>query len=121
MGVAKRVLLVEDEPFIAMMLEDFLDVLGHEFVGVADSVSGALTLIGAGGADNAGIDAVILDVNLRGGEASWPVADHLESIGTPFIIATGGGSDSVVEAHRARPILSKPYSMDAVEAALARI
>lgn len=121
MALAKRVLLVEDEPLIAMMLEDFLDVLGHELAGTADSVTGALELIAEGGSENAGIDAVILDINLRGGETSWPVADHLALIGTPFIIATGGGDDCVIEAHRGRPIISKPFSMDVVEAALQRV
>ena len=110
----RRILIVEDEPLIAMMLEDFLDVLGKELAGTADSVASALPLVQAGG-----IDAAILDVNLRGGEKSWPIADALAAAGVPFLLATGGGDDAVVEAHRGRPVLPKPFTMDAVEKALA--
>ena len=110
----KRILIVEDEPLIAMMLEDFLDALDHQIAGIADNVAAALDLIGQGGCDGA-----ILDVNLRGGETSWPVADRLAEAGIPFVIATGGGGDSIAEAHRARPVLSKPFTMDSIEKALA--
>ena len=108
-----RILVVEDEPLIAMMLEDFLDVLDRDLAGLADSVETALPLVAGGG-----IDAAILDVNLRGGETSWPIADALAEAGIPFVLATGGSGDSVVEAHRGRPILAKPFTMDGVEKSL---
>ncbi len=111
---AKRILIVEDEPLIAMMLEDFLDALDYRVAGTADSVATALELIGQGGCD-----AAILDVNLRAGETSWPIADKLAEAGTPFVIATGGSGDSIAEAHRGRPVLSKPFTMNGVEKALA--
>lgn len=114
MSGAKRILIVEDEPLIAMMLEDFLDALDHQVAGVADNVATALELIAQNGCDGA-----ILDVNLRAGEQSWPIADRLAEAGIPFVIATGGGDDSIAEAHRARPVLSKPFTMDSVEKALA--
>ena len=57
------ILIVEDEPLIAMMIEDFLDVLGKAVAGTADTVETALAVIAEGG-----VDAAILDVNLRGGE-----------------------------------------------------
>ncbi|HEX8300495.1 response regulator [Sphingomonas sp.] len=110
----KNILIVEDEPLIAMMLEDFLDALDHQVAGTADNVSAALELIGRGG-----VEAAILDVNLRGGEQSWPIADRLSEAGIPFVIATGGSGDSIADAHRARPMLSKPFTMDTVERALA--
>lgn len=113
MSGSQRILIVEDEPLISMMLEDFLDALDHEVAGAADSVSAALELVGQGG-----IDAAILDVNLRGGEQSWPVADALAEAGVPFVLATGGAGDSVVERHRGRPILSKPFTLDNVEKVL---
>jgi len=96
-----------------MMLEDFLEVLGREVAGSADSVSDALDRVGDGGFDGA-----ILDVNLRGGETCWPVADALARAGIPFVLATGGAGDSIAEAHRSRPVLSKPFTMDGVEKAL---
>ncbi|RYY25115.1 MAG: response regulator [Sphingomonadales bacterium] len=113
---AKNILIVEDEPLIAMMLEDFLDALDYAVAGTADTVAGALELIGEGA-----VDAAILDVNLRAGEQSWPIADKLAEVGIPFVIATGGGGDSIVESHRARPVLSKPFTMDSVEKVLASL
>ncbi|MCW3849098.1 response regulator [Sphingomonas sp. LB-2] len=110
---AQRILIVEDEPLIAMMLEDFLEALGRELVGVADSVADAIAAVEIGG-----IDAAILDVNLRGGEQSWAVADALAKAGIPFLLSTGAGGDSIAEAYRGRPTLSKPFTMDAVERAL---
>lgn len=113
MTVLNRILIVEDEPLIAMMLEDFLDILGRKVVGVADSVSSALPLLAAGG-----IDAAIVDVNLSDGEKCWPVADALAVAGIPFIVATGGGDDMIADGHRHRPILAKPFTMDSIEQAL---
>ncbi|TGX55874.1 response regulator [Sphingomonas gei] len=110
----RRVLIVEDEPLIAMMLEDFLDALDREVAGTADDVAGALAVIEQGG-----VEAAILDVNLRGGEQSWPIAARLAELGIPFMLATGGAGDSIAEAWRDRPVLSKPFTMDAVEKALA--
>ncbi len=108
-----RILVVEDEPLIAMMLEDFLDLLGRTVTGTADSVAAAMAAV-----DQGGIDAAILDVHLRAGEKSWPVADKLAAAGIPFVLATGGSGDMIEPAHRDRPVLSKPFTMDAVEKVL---
>lgn len=110
----KSVLIVEDEPLIAMMLEDFLDVLGHRCAGTAESVADGLAAVAAGG-----VDAAILDLNLRGGEQSTPVADALAARGIPFLFATGGSGDAIPAAHRNRPTLPKPFTMEGVEQALA--
>ena len=109
MTAPNRILIIEDEPLIAMMLEDFLDVLGKQLAGTADTVADALALIAAGG-----VDAAILDVNLRGGEKSWPVADALMAKGVPFVFATGGSQDSITEQYRGHATLPKPFTMDAV-------
>lgn len=111
-----RILLVEDEPLIAMMLEDFLDVLGKQVAGTADTVAGALAVVEGGG-----VEAAILDLNLRGGEKSIPVAEELASRGIPFVFATGGGDESVDARFRDRPCLQKPFTMDGVEKALASL
>ncbi|MES2337460.1 MAG: response regulator [Pseudomonadota bacterium] len=116
MSSTQRILIVEDEPLIAMMLEDFLDALDKQVAGTADSVDSALALIADGG-----IDGAILDVNLRGGEQSWPIADALAAAGVPFLLATGGGDGSIVDAHKGRPVLPKPFTMDGVEKALAAL
>lgn len=116
MSAPQCILVVEDEPLIAMMIEDFLDILGKDHAGTAESVAAALEIIAGGG-----VDAAILDVNLSGGEQSWPIADALAAAGVPFILATGGSGDMVVEAYRDRPVLAKPFTMDAVEQALAAL
>jgi DNA-binding response OmpR family regulator len=113
MSAPQTILIVEDEPLIAMMIEDFLEVLGKAVAGSVDSVDAALALIDAGG-----IDAAILDVNLRGGEKSFAIADALAAKGIPFLFATGGSHDAVAEAYRDRPTLPKPFTMDGVAKAL---
>ena len=82
--VGRSILIVEDEPLIAMMLEDFLDSLGHTVAAICDTVSEALDRVGRGG-----FDVAIIDVNLNG-ERVWPVADRLAAQGVPYILATGG-------------------------------
>lgn len=113
---AKQILIVEDEPLIAMMLEDFLDVLDQGVAGSVDNVGAALDRVGQGG-----IDAAILDVNLRGGEKSTAVAEALAEAGVPFVFATGGSDESVDERFRDRPVLQKPFTMDGVAKALAAL
>ena len=81
MAGARSILIVEDEPLIAMMLEDFLLSLGHEVSGSCDSVRSALEAI-----DTVAFDLAILDVNLKG-ENVWPVATALREKGTPFVLS----------------------------------
>ena len=111
-----QILIVEDEPLIAMMLEDFLEVLEKTAVGTVDSVAGALARV-----EDGGIDAAILDVNLRGGEKSTPVAEALAARDIPFVFATGGSDESVDAQFRDRPVLQKPFTMDCVAKALAAL
>lgn len=106
------ILVVEDEPLIAMMLEDFLDALGYALAGTADGVADALALVASGG-----FDAALIDINLRDGEPSWPVADALTAAGKPFVIATGGTNDSVPSRYAHVPVLTKPYTLDGVRGA----
>lgn len=113
---APAILIVEDEPLISMMLEDFLDALGYRLAGTADGVGDALEAVSRGG-----FDAALLDVNLRDGEAAWPVADALAEQGRPFVLATGGNSDVVPERHAGVPVLGKPYTMDGIRAAFETI
>lgn len=112
MSEGPSILIVEDEPLISMMLEDFFDALGYQFAGCVDAVPDALVRVEQGG-----FDAALLDVNLRDGETSWPIADALQARGQPFILATGGGNDLVPDRHAAVPILNKPYTLDGVREA----
>ncbi|MBX9731501.1 MAG: response regulator [Sphingomonas sp.] len=112
---ANTILIVEDEQLIAMMLEDFVEMLGKRVIGPVDCIADGLAAIAAGG-----IDAAILDVNLRGDETSWPLADALTDAGIPFVFASGGSGSDIADRFRDRPMLSKPFTMDDVETALAR-
>ncbi len=111
----KTILIVEDEPLIAMMLEDFLDSLGHQVTGSCDNVADALGHVASGG-----FDVAILDVRLRDGEQVWPVADALADAGKPFVLATGGHVEPPPDRHAAAPVLAKPYILDAIDPVLAR-
>jgi CheY-like chemotaxis protein len=107
-----RVLLVEDEGLVALMLEDLLEDLGCEVAASLASVRSALAWIEAGGS----ADMALLDVNLSG-EAVFPVADALSERGVPFVFATGYG-----EGHDPRfkgaPLLGKPIRQERLEALL---
>jgi DNA-binding response OmpR family regulator len=113
----RSILIVEDEPLIAMMLEDFLHSLGHQVRGSCDTVSGALKEVERGG-----FDLAILDVNLKG-ENVWPVATRLREKNVPFVIATGGHVDPAPPEFNNAPVIEKPYTVDrvtpAIEAAFA--
>ena len=110
-GVAKgcRILVVEDEMMIVILIEDTLLDIGAEVVGPAAGVRPALRL-----ANEAPIDAAILDVNIRGGN-SYPVADVLAERGIPFLFCTGYSDWALEERHRDRPRLSKPYTAKDLE------
>jgi len=110
----QRILIVEDEPLIAMMLEDFLEALGKAHVATCDTVDSALAAIEAERPE-----AAILDINLCGGEKAWPVADALAAKQIPFILSSGGEDQHPDFGDR--PRLSKPYTMETVEKAIAAL
>ena len=116
MTTSRQILIVEDEPLITMMLEDVLDALGYGVAGAADTVADALAVIARGG-----VDAAILDVNLRGGEKTFPVADALAAADIPFLFATGGSGDAIAAEHRERPTIGKPFTIEGVDQALAAL
>lgn len=106
----KRILVVDDEPLIAMMLEDILDDLGCAVIGPALDVGEAEAL-----AREAAIDAAILDVNLGDG-TSHSVAELLCERHIPFVVASGDGEANTVPG--AGGALNKPFWPVMVEAAL---
>lgn len=112
--MSRSILIVEDEPLIAMMLEDFLDSLGHSIVGTCETVEEALSKV-----DEGGFDVAIVDVQLKNGEHIWPVADRLAANGIPFVLATGGLIEPPPAQHAGVPVLNKPFTIDAIEPALA--
>jgi CheY-like chemotaxis protein len=109
---AKRVLIVEDDVMIRMLIEDMLVDLGFAVAGQAAKVYEALAAV-----KNTDIDVAILDVNLSG-ETTGPVAEALAAQGTPFVFATGYGEHGLPEAFRDRPTLKKPFQMDGLDRSL---
>jgi CheY-like chemotaxis protein len=109
-----RILVVEDEPLVAMLLEEILDDLGHTVVGPAASLQEGLAM-----AHGERFDGAILDVNLSGAR-SYPIADLLKSKSIPHFFATGYGSAEAVVA-RGVEIVKKPFSEAVLTAALERM
>ncbi len=110
-----RVLIVEDEALVAMLLEDMLIDAGYAVSGTVSAIPQALDFV----ADAAGdFDVAILDINLRG-KPIFPVAEALVAAGKPFVFATGYGAGSLPEAWRNRPTLQKPFGAGDVERVLA--
>jgi len=99
-----RVLVVEDETMIAMLVEDMLADLGCVVVGPAHDLGTATALAGGGEA----IDAALLDVNLAG-RPVFALADMLRARGVPMVFATGYGEGGLREIDAAAPVLQKPY------------
>ncbi|HEY7247429.1 MAG TPA: response regulator [Xanthobacteraceae bacterium] len=108
----KRILVVEDELMIRMLLEDMLEELGCTIAAEATRIHDALEAV-----RSAEFDLAILDVNL-GGEPISPVADALAERGTPFVFATGYGERGLPESHRERPTLKKPFQLDSLRRTL---
>lgn len=109
------VLIVEDDPIIALDFEDTILGFGVKAVRTAGNVSRALDMIA-----NRAPDFALLDVGLVR-EKSFAIAERLEALKIPFAFVTGYGADVVVPTGFAdRPRLTKPCSTDALEAALKR-
>ena len=100
----RRVLVVEDEMMIAMLVEDMLADLGCSVVGPAHGLQAAMALA----EDSTDLDAALLDVNLAG-QPVFAVADVLRSRNVPIIFCTGYGDAGLREADRGAPVLQKPY------------
>ena len=104
----KRVLLLEDEPIIAMSVEDMLVDLGCVVIGPALSAAEADAL-----ARNEQLDAALLDINMGDG-SSFLVASILRERGIPFSFATGYGRTGVPADLVHVPVLTKPYTQEAL-------
>jgi DNA-binding response OmpR family regulator len=109
MGEGRRVLVVEDEMLVALMIEATLLDSGAQIVGPAAGLAEALRL-----ARDEVIHAAILDINIRDG-SSYPVADVLCERGIPFAFSSGYGEWAVEQRYRDRPLLTKPYTSGELE------
>jgi DNA-binding response OmpR family regulator len=97
-----KILVVDDEPLITALMEDWLSELGHEVIGPAHSLARALALA------DSDIDAAIVDVTL-GKDNSYPLVDALIGRDVPLALATGHGQDGIDPQYRGHSILRKPF------------
>jgi CheY-like chemotaxis protein len=108
----RRLMVVEDEALVAMMMVGFVEELGFRSCGPFANIKEAAAAVRNGSCDGA-----VLDVNL-GGELVYPVADLLTDLGVPFVFVTGYSSDLVDERFNDVPILQKPVQVCDLEQAL---
>jgi DNA-binding response OmpR family regulator len=106
-----RILIVDDEPLIAMLVEAWIVDLGHEPVGPAHTLAEAHALL------DPTPDAAVIDLTL-GTESGRPIAEALCARGAPFLYATGQAEAQLDDLPPAAGVLLKPYSFEAFEAAL---
>jgi CheY-like chemotaxis protein len=111
----RRILLVEDEYLIRMLLEDMLDDLGYAVTAAVGSLPEASAL-----AKSQDFDAAILDVNLDGQEV-FPVADIVAERGLPFVFVTGYGGSGLPTQYRSRPTLQKPFQIEELNKTLSAV
>jgi CheY-like chemotaxis protein len=110
-----RILLVEDESLIAMLMEDMLAELDCEVSVTVGQLDEAVRVAGT-----QHFDMAFIDVNLRGVPA-WPLADVLRTRGIPFAFVTGYGSAGTGAANADVPVLQKPFRVQDLEAVLERL
>jgi two-component sensor histidine kinase/DNA-binding response OmpR family regulator len=113
-GAGKLVLLVEDEPLVAMMLADMLSEFGHTVDGPYSRLGDAISA-----AKNNDVQAGILDVNL-GGETIYALADVLDKRKIPFVFVTGYSADSIDHRFAHVPVLQKPIERQKLRAVLSQ-
>ena len=101
--LAPRVLVVEDEMTVAMLIEDMVGELSYELAGVVPRLQDAMRLV-----DSDSFDLAVLDVHLNG-ETVFPFAAALEERDIPFIFATAYGPRGIPAEFRDRPVLQKPF------------
>lgn len=109
----RRVLVVEDESLVAMLLETILEDMGCTPVGPVATVEEGLTMA----ADKGSLDAALLDVNVAGREV-FPIAEALKARGVPFVFSTGYGEGGLPDAWRGHPTVQKPFTEAAIREAL---
>jgi CheY-like chemotaxis protein len=110
-----RVLIIEDESMVALLMEDMLQDLGCTVVGTVARFNDALKQATTGPA----FDVALLDVNLNG-KQTFPIAEALAARGARFVFATGYGQAILPPTLQGGPVLQKPFEQEALERALRR-
>jgi CheY-like chemotaxis protein len=109
-----RVLVVEDEAVVAMLLEDMLMDLGHDVAAAAGRFEQAMEA-----ASGEAIDLAILDLNLNG-TLTYPIAEVLRGRGVPVVFATGYGAEGLREDWRSSPVIQKPFQLRDLQKAIGK-
>ncbi len=112
-----RLLVVEDEALVAMLIEDILLDAGFEVLGPFGQVERAIDCLHQGEP----IDAAVLDINLGDGERSYAVAGELSARGVPFLFLTGYGEVGLDRRYAGTPVLQKPFAPKALPRAIERL
>jgi CheY-like chemotaxis protein len=99
----KRILIVEDELLVALMIEDFLIDFGCTTIGPCGTVETALQAV-----ETAALDFALLDVNLSG-ERVYPVAEALAERHIPFLFLSGYGDEAIPPGHTDWKVCAKPF------------
>lgn len=110
--MALKILIVEDESLVAMLIEDVLLDLGHEIAAVAGRLDQAVKL-----ASELAIDFAVVDLNLNG-QQTYPISAILKARGIPFMFATGYGAAGVLDEWKGIPVLQKPFQPDELARAI---
>jgi len=111
-----RLLIVEDEALIAVMVEDFAEELGCKSYRSVATVRDALAAI-----DTFAPQLALVDCSLTHAGPDFVVADALDGRGIPFIFSSGHHSNILPIRHRDRDFLAKPFSLEDLRAAIIRI
>jgi CheY-like chemotaxis protein len=114
-STGRRVLVVEDEPMIRLLLDEMLSDLGYTMAAEAGRLDEALAV-----AKQGEFDVAILDVNLDG-QPVTPVVDVLVERGVPFVFVSGYARRGIPEGHSRAPLLQKPFQSEGLARALAAI
>jgi CheY-like chemotaxis protein len=110
-----RALILDDEPLIAMLLQDWLEELGYAVLGPTGTIAQAIDVI-----ESDRPDAAILDVSLHQTDC-YSVADVLKSRNIPFAFGTGHDAQTIASRHANAPILSKPYDQSALQRMMGKL
>ena len=110
-----RILVVDDEPLVAMLTAEWVADFGHAPVGPAHTLGAALELVRT---DD--IDGAIIDVSL-GRETAYPLAEVLAARSIPFAFATGHAAATLDQSYPAVAVLTKPFALKPFEAAMETI
>jgi CheY-like chemotaxis protein len=112
----RRVLVVEDEYFIADDIATAVRRLGGEVIGPVGTCGEAIDLLRR----TPSVDAAVLDVNLRG-EMIFPVAEALQARGVPFVLGTGYEDSALPKSYQDVPRCQKPFDASEVARVLSEL